>query len=103
MSPRSLALRDAPLPWLVPHRAWDTDHPDVMHESRSTQHDHILGGESEQRSRLSCEFGYSARMAEAQRRFEVGEVGEGTQCLVEQVVSQCRTELWVERDHFVPR
>jgi hypothetical protein len=50
---------------------------------------------------MSCTS--AARMAQAQRRLQVAEVGQRAERPVELVVAQRRAELRVERDHLLPR
>jgi hypothetical protein len=55
-------------------------------------------------SRSLCgQLGDAPRMADAQGRIEVGEIGKGSERPVQLVVGQCRTELWVERNHLITR
>lgn len=103
VGPGPLALGDAPLAALIPDTAGNPDHADVVYQRRAAHQDDVRGRQPERRAGLGGQLGHSPGVTQAQRRLQVGEVGERAERLVELIVAQQRAQSRVERDHLIPR
>ncbi len=100
---RPLALRQGPGLRGIPHAARNTDHADVVDRPGSPEVRRLVRRQPHRRARLCGELGDAARVAEAERRLQVGEVAQRVEGRVELCGGQALAESRVERDHLIPR
>ena len=98
-----LALRQRPRLGGIPHAAGHADHADVVDRSGAAQVRHVVVRHPHRRAGLRRQLGDAARVAEEERRLQVGEVTERVEGGVELRVGQALAESRVEVDHLIPR
>jgi hypothetical protein len=103
VGPGPLALGDAPFARLVPDAAGNPDHADVVHQRRPAHQDDVGGRQPERRADSGGQLGHPPGVAQAQRRLQVGELGQRAERPVELIIAQHRAQLRVQRDHLLPR
>ncbi len=102
MRPRALALRQRPRLGAIPYAAGDSDDSDVVNDSRSAQVCEVVLGQSKAGAGLARKIGDPSRMAEPERRLEVGEVAQRLQSRVEPLNGQLLAQRRIEFDDLIP-